>query len=239
MSREVELATALTTLSQRLVTSCRAAGRNPEDVTLLPVTKFFPAGDVDILYRLGCRAFGESREQEATAKVAELMSLPDMRWHMIGRLQRNKLRAIARWVDTVHSVDSVRLAESLDASAAAALDAGQRHSSVRVLVQVSVDGDSTRGGIIGSQLAAVADTVAAASTLRLAGVMAVAPLGMESERAFAELARIHEELLKNHPEAVERSAGMSGDLEKAVEFGSTCVRVGTALMGARPIISPW
>lgn len=237
MTRDTELAESLTGLSNRLATACREAGRARDEVTLLPVTKFFPATDVTILHTLGCREFGESREQEATAKVAELSALPDVRWHMIGRLQRNKVRAIAGWAFAVHSVDSLRLVAALESAAAAALADGRRAAPVRVLLQVSMDDDPTRGGVARAELAGLADAVAAASALSLAGVMSVAPMGVEPESAFAELARVHSELLRAHPEATERSAGMSGDLEKAVQYGSTCVRVGTALLGARPIIS--
>lgn len=238
MTREAELTASLAALRKRLATAVAAAGRRPDAVKFLPVTKFFPASDVAILYRLECREFGESREQEATAKVAELRSLPDVRWHMIGRLQRNKARVIARWAHTVHSLDSARLASALDSAVADCLSAGQRHAPLRTLVQVSLDDDPGRGGIARAALPELADTVAATPTLTLAGVMAIPPLDVEPERAFAELARIHEKLLRNHPDATERSAGMSDDLEIAVEYGSTCVRVGTALMGKRPITSP-
>jgi pyridoxal phosphate enzyme (YggS family) len=238
VTRAAELAASLAAVRNRLATAVSAAGRNSDDVKLLPVTKFFPAADVEILYRLECREFGESREQEATAKVAELRSLPGVRWHMIGSVQRNKARAIARWAHAVHSLDSARLAAALDSAAAECLSARQRREPLRTLLQVSLDDDPARGGIARAQLPGLADIVAAAPALTLAGVMAVPPLDVEPERAFAELARVHEELLRNHPDATERSAGMSDDLEIAVEYGSTCVRVGTALMGKRPIISP-
>jgi pyridoxal phosphate enzyme (YggS family) len=238
MTRSDELAASLTALRKRVATAAAATGRDTDQVRLLPVTKFFPAADVAILHRLGCREFGESREQEATAKVAELRSLPEVRWHMIGRVQRNKVRAIARWADTVHSVDSVRLARALDSAVADSLAAAERDAPLRVLLQVSLDDDPGRGGAPRPELARLADIVAAAGALVLAGVMAIPPLDVSPESAFAALARVHEELLRNHPDATERSAGMSADLEIAVEYGSTCVRVGTALMGARPIISP-
>ncbi|MFX0572941.1 YggS family pyridoxal phosphate-dependent enzyme [Nocardia nepalensis] len=235
--RTAELAANLADLNKRIGAACQAAGRDPGSVRLLPVTKFFPASDVAILYRLGCREFGESREQEATAKVAELAALPDVAWHMIGRLQRNKARIVARWAHTVHSVDSERLATALDAAARAALDAGERTEPVRVLVQVSLDDDPGRGGVAPEDLVALTDRVAAAAGLRLAGLMAIPPLDAMPADAFARLAHLHALVRANHPEAVELSAGMSGDLESAIEHGSTCVRVGTALMGARPITS--
>ncbi|WP_107655164.1 YggS family pyridoxal phosphate-dependent enzyme [Nocardia suismassiliense] len=247
-ARTAELATNLSALLQRVDTACLAAGRAPDSVRLLPVTKFFPAEDVAILYRLGRREFGESREQEATAKVAALPSLvrqgvdsdeglPDVQWHMIGRLQRNKARVVARWAHTVHSVDSERLATALDTGARAALDAGQRSEPVRVLLQVSLDEDPSRGGVAPDDLARLAEHIAASEGLRLSGLMAIPPLGVESDAAFARLATLHTLLLAEHPGATELSAGMSGDLESAIQHGATCVRVGTALMGARPITS--
>lgn len=247
-ARTAELATNLAALLQRVDTACLAAGRKPDSVRLLPVTKFFPIEDVAILYRLGRREFGESREQEATAKVAALPTLAghgtegdadlsDVQWHMIGRLQRNKARVVARWAHAVHSVDSERLATALDTGARTALDAGERTDPVRVLLQVSLDEDPSRGGVAPGDLARLAEHVAGSTGLRLSGLMAIPPLGAESDAAFARLATLHTMLLAEHPGATELSAGMSGDLETAIEHGSTCVRVGTALMGARPITS--
>ncbi|MGK8505067.1 YggS family pyridoxal phosphate-dependent enzyme [Nocardia asiatica] len=238
-ARTAQLAEDLAGLLARIDAACRAAGRAPDSVRLLPVTKFFPASDVAILHRLGRREFGESREQEAAAKVAALREedLSGVRWHMIGRLQRNKARSVARWADTVHSVDSERLAIALDAGALAALEAGERTEPVRVLLQVSLDDDPARGGVAANDLPALAERIANASGLRLSGLMAIPPLGSESDAAFARLAMLHTLLLADHPDATELSAGMSGDLESAIEHGSTVVRVGTALMGIRPITS--
>ncbi|WP_433714733.1 YggS family pyridoxal phosphate-dependent enzyme [Nocardia sp. CA-084685] len=235
--RTAELAANLADLNKRIGAACQAAGRAADSVRLLPVTKFFPATDIAILHRLGCREFGESREQEATAKVAELGDLTDVRWHMIGRLQRNKARVVARWAHAVHSVDSERLATALDTAARSALDAGERGEPVRVLVQVSLDADPGRGGVAPEDLAALADRVATAPGLQLAGLMAIPPLDAVPDDAFARLAHLHALVRADHPEATELSAGMSSDLESAIEHGSTCVRVGTALMGARPITS--
>ncbi|MET7772878.1 YggS family pyridoxal phosphate-dependent enzyme [Nocardia sp. NPDC005366] len=237
------MSSRLDELLERIDAACRAAGRAPGSVRLLPVTKFFPAADVEILYRLGRREFGESREQEATGKVAALREYlsaqddSDIRWHMIGRLQRNKARVVARWAHTVHSVDSERLATALDVAARAALDAGERSDPLRVLVQISLDDDPTRGGVAARDLDALSDRIAQLPGLRLGGLMAIAPLDVAPDSAFARLATLHTSLLARHPRATELSAGMSGDLEAAIEHGSTCVRVGTALMGARPITS--
>ncbi|MFD4462175.1 YggS family pyridoxal phosphate-dependent enzyme [Nocardia sp. NPDC058480] len=234
--RTAELSARLDGLLARIDAAVESAGRPSGSVTLLPVTKFFPATDVAILHALGRREFGESREQEASAKVDQL-DYNDVEWHMIGRLQRNKARAVARWAHTVASVDSERLANALDRAAQDALAAGERIAPLRVLLQVSLDTDPGRGGVAPADLQALADLVAKAPGLHLAGLMAIPPLDVPSDVSFANLATLHTSLMAQHAGATELSAGMSGDLEIAVEHGSTCVRVGTALMGARPITS--
>lgn len=236
--RAAELEANLRALLARIDAACAAAGRDPATVRLLPVTKYFPASDIELLYhRLGRREFGESRAQEAGAKTETLAGLPDIRWHLIGRLQRNKARQVARWADTVHSVDSERLATALERGATAALENGERTTALRVLIQVSLDADPERGGAPPASLPALAEHIAGSSSLRLAGLMAIPPLGADPEEAFARLADLHARLRADHPDATELSAGMSGDLDSAIAHGSTCVRVGTALMGTRPIIS--
>lgn len=235
--RRADIETALTAVRDRLSAACVAADRDPSEVTLLPVTKFFPASDIEILREFGCREFGESREQDASAKVAEI-GTDDVRWHMIGHLQRNKAKNVAAWAYSIHSVDSGRLITALEKAVRAALDGGDRSTPLEVLLQVSLDGDIHRGGAPREGLAELADRVAESSALRLSGVMAVPPIDADADAAFADLAEIHENLLRVHPDAVQRSAGMTGDLEQAVRHGSTCVRVGTAILGPRPITSP-
>jgi hypothetical protein len=238
--RAQEIETALTSVRERLHRACVDAGRSPADVALLPVTKFFPASDVRILYALGCRDFGESREQDASPKVAETtddFSGDPPRWHMIGHLQRNKAKSVAAWAHSIHSVDSARLVTALSKATTAALDEGVRRTELDVIVQVSLDGDVHRGGVERDELHALADAVADASGLRLAGLMAVPPLDADPDAAFADLESLHRRLSADHPGALELSAGMTGDLEAAVRHGSTCVRVGTAILGARPIAS--
>lgn len=193
-----------------------------------------------LLADLGVLDAAEARDSEAVAKVAEVLSLRPaarVRWHMVGRLQRNKCRSVARWAVQVQSVDSARLVDALDRAVHAARQAGQRHATLGVLVQASVDGDPARGGCPLPHLQALADRVAAASQLRLQGVMGLAPLGVAPGAAFAQLSAAAHELRCSHPGAVELSAGMSGDLEQAIAHGSTCVRVGTALLGGRPLTS--
>lgn len=239
--RAVEIENALLSVRDRLRAACISAGRAEKDVTLLPVTKFFPSSDVEILYRLGCREFGESREQEATAKAhetAEHFADSPAKWHMIGHLQRNKAKSVAKWAYSIHSVDSARLVQALQNAVQRALGEGERTTPLRVLLQVSLDGDVHRAGIEREQLDELVDLVASAEDLLLAGLMAVPPIEADPDSSFADLAELHRRVLVDHPEAVELSAGMTGDLEAAVRHGSTCVRVGTAILGSRPITSP-
>ncbi len=227
-SRADELAAALAVLEARLRTACRVAGRRRSSVTVVAVTKFHPVQDVVALHRLGVRDLGESRDQEASTKAAELSGLSDLRWHFVGGLQRNKARSVATYASLVHSLDSVRLADAL---ADGAERAGRR---LPVLLQVSLDGDPQRSGVAAGDLAPLAAHVAGLPGLRLRGLMAVAPMGAEPARAFGDLAELAAGLRNDHPDADLLSAGMSGDLEPAVAAGSTHVRVGTALLGPRP-----
>jgi hypothetical protein len=234
--RRAELAAALEAVRARIGAAARASGRDPAEVALLAVTKTRPASDVATLLDLGETDFGENREQEGVAKAAEVERLrPDARphWHVVGRVQRNKARSLVRWADTVDSVDSVRLATALDTAAGKALDAGERDDLLEVLVQVSLDGDPDRGGVPADGLAALADHVAEAEHLRLRGVMAVAPIEGDPAAAFARLADLADAVRADHPRATVLSAGMSADLEAAIDHGSTCVRVGTSLLGDR------
>lgn len=233
--RRAALANAVDQVEERVRRACAAAGRDRSDVRLLAVTKTFPASDAALLADLGLTELAENRDQEAGTKVAEVARLrPEaaIRWHMVGRLQRNKARSVVRWADEIQSVDSVRLAAALDKAVLA-----EARPRLDVLVQASIDGDPARGGCPLPELAELADYIAHTGGLRLRGVMAVAPLGADPEPAFARLAVAAERLRKDHPGATELSAGMSGDLEQAIGHGSTCVRVGTALLGGRGLAS--
>lgn len=241
IDRRTELSEALAEVHQRIDAATASAGRAPGSVRLVAVTKTFPAADAALLTDLGVVDLGENREQEATPKVAELRELrPEatVRWHMLGRLQRNKARAVARWAAEIQSVDSDRLADALDRAVGNAREAGDRTDPLDVLVQVSIDGDPTRGGAPLDTLKPLADQIARSGELRLRGIMAVAPLTMDPVDAFERLATAADRLREDHPEATELSAGMTGDLELAVTHGSTCVRVGTALLGTRGLASP-
>jgi pyridoxal phosphate enzyme (YggS family) len=245
--RVAELTTSLAAARARLARAADAAGRAVEDIALLPVTKFFPASDVAILWRLGCRAFGESREQEASAKIVEFDTLVGdtsdarpARWHMIGLIQSNKAKYIARWADSVHSVYTDKVVSALGRATEVAMAEGRR-DRMRVFVQISLDGDPGRGGVDIGDPAAVdrlCAQVAESEALDLVGLMTIPPLGADPDLAFAALAAEHRRVLRSHPGATGLSAGMSDDLEAAVRHGSTCVRVGTALMGRRPLTFP-
>ncbi|MDH6195078.1 pyridoxal phosphate enzyme (YggS family) [Mycobacterium frederiksbergense] len=242
--RTAELTAGLGAARARLARAAETAGRNVNEVELLPITKYFPASDVIILNQLGCLAFGESREQEAVNKVAAVRAeLPDVpiRWHMVGRIQRNKARAVAGWAYAAHSVDSVRLLTALDRAASDALASGVRTQPLRVYIQISLDGDISRGGVDVNDPDLIDQTCAAANTaegLEFVGLMGIPPLESDPDEAFARLAAERARVQRHYQQRLELSAGMSGDLEIAVKHGSTCVRVGTALMGQRPLTSP-
>jgi PLP dependent protein len=226
-ARRAELAANLAAVDARLRRACRAAGRDRDQVTLVAVTKTWPAADVRVLADLGVRHIGENRDQEAAPKAAACADLR-LSWHFLGRLQTNKCRSVATYASMVHSVDRPRL---VDALGEAATRAGR---VVDVLLQVSLDADPAHGGALPAQLPGLAAAVTARPGLRLAGVMAVAPLPAEPAVAFARLAEAASLLRAEHPAATVISAGMSGDLEAAVAAGATHVRVGTALLGRRP-----
>ncbi len=231
--RRAEVAANLAAVEARIAAACSAAGRDRSEVTLIAVTKTFPASDVGHLAALGVRDVGENRAADADAKAAACRAagLTDLVWHFVGQVQTNKAAVVAGCADVVHSVDRIRLVRALDRAAAAA---GRR---LRCLVQVDLGegpSDPGRGGAPPDQVGAIADALAAAGQLELAGVMAVAPLGTDADAAFARLADTAATLRRDHPDATAVSAGMSGDLEAAVRRGATHLRVGTALLGSRP-----
>ena len=195
------------------------------------VTKFFPCSDVRLLAELGVTHVGENRHQEAEAKAAECADL-DLTWHFIGALQSNKAAAVASYAHVVESVDRAKLIGPLDRGAHA------RSRPVDCLIQVSLDepGATGRAGVRPEELAGLACEFDGHRMLTLRGLMAVAPLGADPRVAFGRLGAIRRELLAEHPEARWLSAGMSADLEAAIEAGATHVRVGSAILGARPQI---
>jgi pyridoxal phosphate enzyme (YggS family) len=224
----------LAAVHERIAAAARAAGRDPSSVRLIAVSKTWPAEAVRAVAALGQVDFGENRVQELLGKADELADLP-LRWHAIGQLQRNKAAAVARLGAVVHSVDRSSLAAAL---ARAAEAAGNR---LDVLVQVDLGGpageEAARGGASPGDVPALADAIAGLAALRLRGLMAVAPRGEDPAPAFARLAALSERIRADHPDAVELSAGMSGDLDEAIAAGATLVRVGTAIFGERALHS--
>jgi PLP dependent protein len=227
--RVAELAERLAALRERVRRACAAADRDPADVTMVVVTKTFPTADVRALASLGVRDVGESRHQEAVAKVAGCADL-DLRWHLVGRLQSNKAAAVADYAWLVHSLDRAKVVDALSRGA------GRAGRRVGVLVQVSLDGDPDRGGAVVDDVPGLADRVAGAEHLDLRGVMAVAPLGVDPRSAFDRLAAVSARVVADHPGAGVVSAGMSADLEAAVAAGATHLRVGSAVLGSRPVL---
>jgi PLP dependent protein len=226
--RKAELAGRLDAVRARIAAACEAAGRASAEVTLIAVTKTRPVSDIRLLAELGVTDIGENRDQEAAPKAAACAALGlPLTWHFIGQLQTNKAASAVSYADVIHSVDRLRLVRALGSRARAA------GRTVTCLVQVSLDGDPERGGARIPEVAMVADAIAGEAGLLLGGVMAVAPLEVAAGGAFGELAKIAGAVRDAHPGAVMISAGMSDDLEEAIEAGATHVRIGTALLGGR------
>lgn len=226
--RSEDIAARLAAVRRRIESAAESAGRDAP-VGLVVVTKFFPADDVRVLADLGVTDVGENRHQEAQEKARACADLA-LRWHFIGGLQSNKAAAVAGYADVVESVDRAKLVAGLERGAQ------ERGATVDMLLQVSLDppGSEGRAGADPSALPALAERVGECGALRLAGLMAVAPLGEDPDAAFARLAGIRAAFLADHPAATELSAGMSGDLEAAIRHGATRVRVGSAVLGPRP-----
>jgi pyridoxal phosphate enzyme (YggS family) len=235
VSRPAELSRNLTATRNRIAAACAAAGRDPAEITLVAVTKTYPASDVLALAGLGLTDFGENRDQEAAPKAAEVAAARQpVTWHFVGQLQTNKAHSVARYAHLVHSVDRIRLVRALGAAARAAA------RELTCLVQVSLgtagldtrDADA-RGGVPPAMLAEVATAIEAEEGLTLGGLMAVAPRFADPKGAFAPLRQLSDVIRSVNASATVVSAGMSGDLEAAVECGATHLRIGTALLGDR------
>ncbi|MBW1604013.1 YggS family pyridoxal phosphate enzyme [Streptomyces sp. JJ66] len=252
--RAAELAANLAAVEERLAAACAAAGRPREEVTLIVVTKTYPASDVRLLAELGVRHVAENKVQEAAPKAEACADLP-LTWHFVGQLQTNKARAVAEFCDYVHSVDRLRLVRALSTAAE------RRDRELRCLLQVALDKEpaepaepagpagpdavgapagaaTARGGLAPADVPDLAGAVTAAPGLSLAGVMTVAPLtgryAANPRAAFERLREISSGLRRADAAANMVSAGMSSDLEEAVAAGATHVRVGTAVLGVRP-----
>jgi pyridoxal phosphate enzyme (YggS family) len=211
MSRRDELAANLAAVQARI--------SNP-DVNLIVVTKTYPVSDVQILRDLGVTQFGENRNEEGLEKSSAV----DATWHYQGEIQSRKLRDIAQWADVIHSLDTASHIAKLDSVATSEID---------IFLQLSLDGDPSRGGVIESDLFALADAALASSHLNLMGLMCVPPVAQDPRAAFTEIAAIHRRFIARYPAAISLSAGMSGDFEIAVDCGATHIRVGSSILGSR------
>jgi len=226
VSRIDELQKNLIEIQSQIKSACETSGRNLDEITLIAVSKTWPASDIRLLHQLGVRDFGESRDQEATMKVSELADL-DISWHFIGQVQTNKLNHIASYANVVHALDREKTISGLDV-AAAKLD-----RNITGLLQISLDGDENRGGVAIENAFELAQLLSNSKNLTFGGIMAVAPIEMLPDVAFSKLAEIAAEIQSKYPTAKIISAGMSQDFESAVQKGATHLRIGSALLGNR------
>jgi len=211
MTRNEELAANLASVQERITRS---------DVTLIVVTKTYPVSDVQILKELGIENFGENRTEEGEVKAVAVPAT----WHFQGGIQSRKIKDIVQWADVIHSLDSTEHALKL----------GQRAvRPIEVFLQLSLDGDPDRGGVVESELAALAEVVVAAPNLELVGLMCVPPVSAIPAEAFSQIYSVHQRFLRNFPNAQSLSTGMSGDFEVAIDHGATHIRVGSSILGSR------
>jgi pyridoxal phosphate enzyme (YggS family) len=230
-NRLADLQSNLGKINTKIAEACSRSKRNISEITLIAVTKTYPASDVDLLKQIGIENVGENKDQEATRKISQVKE--KFSWHFIGQLQSNKAKSVVTYAELVHSVDRLSLAKELQKSASAIA------KKQKVLIQVDLDQggpDPNRGGVWPADLAALALFISQSENLELSGLMSVAPLGENPSVAFERLAQIRSEFLKNYPNALILSAGMSEDLEAAIEHGATHLRIGSALLGERPKI---
>ncbi len=227
--RKLEITSGLEAAQARILRAEAAANRPPGSVGLVVVTKTFPAREIAVLAELGVRHVGENRDNEAAPKAHALADL-GMVWHYVGQLQTNKARSVARYSSIIESVDRIKLVNALSRAAEEA------ERALDCLVQVSLDDRPGRGGAESAQVMGVAEAIEASPGLMLRGVMAVAPLDGDPDLAFERLAVVAGQVQSEHPDASTISAGMSGDLEEAVRHGATHVRLGSAILGYRPLV---
>ena len=228
-----DLAARLSAIDSQIADAARTAGRDAAEITRIVVTKFHPASLVRELHALGVRDVGENRQQELEAKRAELddsRALDGLRWHFIGQAQTNKAASIRRHADAVHSVDRIKLADALHKTAGDA-----EHSVLDVLVQVNLTDDPGRGGVAPGDAQRLAEHILTLPSLRLRGVMAVAPLDESPASAFSRLRHVADGIRSLDASATWISAGMTGDFVEAIAAGATHLRIGSAITGPRPV----
>jgi pyridoxal phosphate enzyme (YggS family) len=228
MNRRDEIANNLLEVQQRITRACAQANRNVDEITVIGVTKTHPVSDIRILMDLGIRNIAESKVQESGDKFDELHT-EDLTWHFVGQLQTNKVNKLVRYVNLIHSVDRPKLVDALNRTCESL------NHTLPVLIQVNLDpaADETRGGVQPEEIEELAAHIEQSVHLRLAGLMAVAPLDAEPAQAFERLAEIVRAFQKSHPQATVVSAGMSDDFEYAIKAGATHLRLGSVLLGTR------
>ena len=217
-----EISSALIEVRRRIGNALKISHRDPDEVTLIGVTKTYPVSDVEILRELGVHDFAENREQEGSRKSIEVPGT----WHFQGQIQSNKISSIIQWAKVIHSLDDARHLEKLEKIL-------PESSQFSVFIQVALDLEPGRGGVLPESIASLAELVMNASRLKLEGLMAVAPLGENAESAFSRLAQIHSDFRLQFPDSPKLSAGMSGDFESAIIHGATHVRIGSSILGSR------
>ena len=220
IDRRSEITSNLQAVRDEISKAVASAGRSLDEITLIAVTKTFPASDVEILRDLGITHFGENRDSDAAPKASTVAGT----WHFQGQIQSNKLKSITTWANVIHSLDEIRHFEVIEKSAPHPLD---------IFCQVSLDGSEGRGGVNEQMLYELAQAIEKSATHRLQGLMAVAPLGVDPADAFSKLSAIHKAFMADFPKANKLSAGMSGDYKEAIAHGATHIRIGSSILGSR------
>lgn len=224
MNRQAEIKNNLQIVQDRISVACSNAGRDINEITLVAVTKTFDLKDLEILYSLGIRQFGENRDQEANKKSKELPN--DINWHFQGQIQSNKLKSICNWAKYIHSVDQLKHAQIISDLSS--------DSPKSIFIQVSLDNPpESRGGVDPDKLESLAVEFSKLKGVSIEGLMAVAPIDNPGTQAFVNLQRIHNNFKSKFPQARYLSAGMSGDYEMAILHGATHLRIGSSILGNR------
>jgi pyridoxal phosphate enzyme (YggS family) len=224
MNRTSEITANLNDVKAKIASAALKAGRDADEITLIVVTKTFPVSDLEILYSLGVREFGENRDQEAAEKVEKLPS--DINWNFQGGIQSNKLKSITTWAGCIHSVDKLKYAQIISEQ--------NTGKPKEIFIQVSLDQPpESRGGVDPKKLIDLASEVTKLPGISLKGLMAVAPLDLPEEQAFLKLKEIQADFVAVFKDAKYLSAGMSGDYEMAISYGATHLRIGSSILGNR------
>ncbi len=224
-----EISSHLQEVEERIAQALSRAGRARSEVTLIAATKNFPVRDCYALYQLGIRHFGENRDQEGSAKSAQMPH--DLTWHFQGQIQSRKIRSIADWAHMIHSLDSLEHAEKFHN----ALTNVQPTRPREFFVQINLEPDRVdRGGIPVDQIPQFLAGLASLPGISTVGLMTVAPLGMNPDHAFDLLRSAKERFQGDFPQLVSLSMGMSSDYESAIAAGATHIRLGSSILGSRP-----